>query len=268
MFPPRPQTRVAAFVLNRSVAMSLLTLPEETLLQITSYLRAFEIERLARTFSRRLVCFCLPLLRQRIASARNARWAIALFGDLVCDALSHAIPRTLYAAAQLETEHGPYSSPPARVNLDYLDLRGDLDGLRPLGARVEVRQSAWSEREHDSSPPMEPEGMTELLHTASRLGLHVPEAFVRFMVDGELQSRMPCTDVRSAYMPLIRMRTHDLHIDGYAVRLYVEYFSRVYCYLFLDTTGGECVITMPFVPEPILVSDVHETNEDADDVVR
>jgi hypothetical protein len=199
--------------------MPLLTLPEETLLQITSYLRAFEIERLARTFSRRLVCFCLPLLRQRITSARNARWATTLFGDLICDALNYADPEMLYAAAQLDTAHGPYSSPPARVNLDYLDLRGDLDWLRPLGVRVEVRQSAWSEREHDSSPPMEPEGMTELLQAASRLGLHVPETFVRFMVDGELQSRMPCTDVRSAYMPLVRMRTHDLHIDGYAIGL-------------------------------------------------
>jgi hypothetical protein len=174
MFPPRPQTRVAGFVLNRSVAMSLLTLPEETLLQITSYLRAFEIERLARTFSRRLVCFCLPLLRQRIASARNARWAITLFGDLVCDALSHADPKTLYAAAQLDTEYGPYSPPPARVNLDYLGLRGDLYWLRPLGVRVEARQSSWSERERDC-PPMGPEKMTELLHAASRLGPHVPK---------------------------------------------------------------------------------------------
>jgi hypothetical protein len=246
--------------------MPLLTLPEETLLQIASYLRAFEIERLARTFSRRLVCFCLPLLRQRITSARNARWATTLFGDLICDALNYADPEMLYAAAQLETEHGPYSSPPARVNLDYLDLRGDLHWLRPFGE--EARQRDWSEHERSSSPPMNPEGMTELLHAASRLGLHVPEAFVRFMVDGELQSRMPCTDVRPAYMPLVRMRTHDLHIDGYAIGLYFEYLPRISCYLFLDTAGGECVIIMPFVPEPILVSDVHETNEDADDVVR
>jgi hypothetical protein len=57
-------------------------------------------------------------------------------------------------------------------------------------------------------------------------------------------------------------------MDGYAVRLYVEYLSRVYCYLFLDTAGGECVITMPSDPESILVSDVHETNEDTDDLER
>jgi hypothetical protein len=88
------------------------------------------------------------------------------------------------------------------------------------------------------------------------------------MADGELQSHMPCTEVRSAYLPLVCMRTHDLHMDGYAVRLYMEHFARVNCYLFLDTAGGECVITMPSDPDPILVCDDCMINEDTDDFER
>jgi hypothetical protein len=57
----------------------ILRLANELLLQIISYLRAFEIECLAQTFNRRLTDACLPHLQTRIAGSRNRRLMMNTF---------------------------------------------------------------------------------------------------------------------------------------------------------------------------------------------
>jgi hypothetical protein len=115
----------------------LLSLPIEILrLIVRHYLRAFEVERLARTFNKLLVSICAPELVERESMLRNARRMIALFGfnSRASGAYDGDQFRTMYTAAGLEAEWGAFEVPDLssarRFTLfDPLDLTSRLESL-------------------------------------------------------------------------------------------------------------------------------------------
>jgi hypothetical protein len=101
----------------------ILRLANELLLQIISYLRAFEIERLARTFNRRLTDACLPHLQSRIAGARNRRLMMDSFNVKDFNIFYDPDINELFHSWLAETH--TFSAPPTGTfaNLDHFDLR-------------------------------------------------------------------------------------------------------------------------------------------------
>jgi hypothetical protein len=117
----------------------LLSLPIEILrLIVRHHLRAFEVERLARTFNKLLVSICAPELVERESMLRNARRMIALFGlnSLASRAYDgdHGQFRAMYTAAGLEAEWGAFEVPDLSLArrftlFDPLDLTNRLESL-------------------------------------------------------------------------------------------------------------------------------------------
>jgi hypothetical protein len=173
-----------------------LSLPTETISRIISYLRPFEMEHVARTYNKTITPICLPLLRERIATAKNWRKMIASFGMPRRD--TYGGLAKIYTSAGLALEWGPFRVPALprehqyRI-LDYLDICGDLHWLAPLDEHTAKANLPWEV----TCPAVSEKQMEELLATADKLGLKLPTCFSRIMTDIELQSRIPfggCND--------------------------------------------------------------------------
>jgi len=191
------------------------SLPTELLHIIISQLRAFEIERVAKTFNRTLCAICFPLLAKRLAGKRHAKRMINRFGPI--QNLEGGCP-----------------------NLDILDLKGDLNWLLPL-----------TEGEIDDDrdfPVTAKEDVDDLVKTSKRLGLALPDAFVRFMHSEELQSRVPTSDYFLFGPGGLRMCPKEIDggAGGYIIRFLCDEQNCFYWSLYLDpnpTDGfGHCVL--------------------------
>ena len=115
--------------------MSLLGFPTELLLEITSYLRAFEIEPLAQTFNQRLYAICLPRLADRISNRRNAKLARGRFQKFQSNPhwplgpIYYCLTQCSMMLLGLDDSYTYLASPSLRT-LDNLDLQGDLAWLQ------------------------------------------------------------------------------------------------------------------------------------------
>jgi hypothetical protein len=209
-------------------SFNLLSLPTEMISRILSYLRPSEIERVARTYNKTVTEICLPLLRGRAATARNARKMVTLFG--APHGVNHFGPLVMnYALAGLSLEWGPFSAPalpPERqyTALEYLNLCGDLHWLAPLdryiAKKIRVRKANYPETSREE--------MDKLQNASDKLGLRLPACFSRIMTERKLQNRIPFYLVHYFELnQLIKLRSSkvlqsegfpDLRVDGYIIR--------------------------------------------------
>ena len=166
--------------------MPLQTLPTELILNILSYLRPQTIERLAKTFNKRLIPICLPLLEDRIATQRNANRMIATFlHEPETDGWDAALKRNIcgiWDHFRLERKWGSAQPLPSTekepfTNLDFLNLRGKFNWL-----------ADWSELKEEDCVPFEhyrnfmsEEQVAQLKTQAEKLGLEFPKGFFDFM---------------------------------------------------------------------------------------
>lgn len=166
--------------------MALEDLPTELILKILSNLRTGTIERLAKTYNKRLVAICQPFLKYRIAQRRNAKRMIALIpprldwigGD---DCLNGNIQK-LWSHFQLENEWGPISPAPRTEqkpfhSLEFLNLRGRYTWMLDLEWLDEENLSPF---EHYRARMTE-EQIARLKDQAEKLGLEFPKGFFDFM---------------------------------------------------------------------------------------
>jgi hypothetical protein len=209
-------------------SFKLLSLPTETISRILAYLRPSEIERVARTYNKTVTEICLPLLRGRVATARNLRKMVALFGTPDRLNLSGQLEKT-YASAGLSLEWGPFSAPalpPERqyTTLEYLNLCGDLHWIAPLD-----RYTAKKSRARKANyPETSREQMDKLQNASDKLGLRLPACFSRIMMDRKLQDRIPCcVEIYFELDQPIKLRSSkvlqsegfpDLRVDSYIIR--------------------------------------------------
>ena len=193
----------------------LASLPAELLRLIISQLRPFEIERLARTFNKRLYDVSLPLLAQRIAAKRHAGRMIARFGPKV------------------DFEWGPQ-------NLDTLGLNSDLYWLQPhTSEEVDEHRDFDVDQDNESR-------VDDLVVTTKRLGLTLPIGFVRFMRSQEMQFCIPSL-FDEFYLGNGGLRKCPAIIDGgaggYIIRFLLDELHLYSWNLYLDPNGdGHCIL--------------------------
>ena len=117
-----------------------------------------------------------------------------------------------------------------------------LDWLEPLDERTDAQMAI-----HRNPPEARGEG-AKIAATATRLGLTLPESFVRLMSSPELQDRIPsCT---ACYFTL----SDDIlpcpaSEGGYIVRFYNDQQDVLLWYLYLTPQGAQYVLVTPIALE-------------------
>jgi hypothetical protein len=220
----------------------ILRLANELLLQIISYLRAFEIERLARTFNRRLTDACLPHLQSRIAGARNRRLMMDSFSTKDYNYFYDFDINKLFHSWLAETH--TFSPPPTDTfaNLDHFDLRGDLSWIYPTPS--EELQTMFPSPIFTRNPPIATaEQMDGLVSAASKLGVSLPLSFRRFMVDEDLHNRFPYCGEGFTTSPFVKLDL-EAHGVGYATTFLGRDENDLTFYLFAGDQGRTGVISM------------------------
>lgn len=238
-------------------------LPPECIVMVLSCLRPHHIEKLARTFNRRVTNLCLPLLKDRVRTALNHRVMKQLFGEpTMAD-----YPQANYKKSLLGSQ-ARFSIPERPADhLEYLQMDGYLDWLVPLDRHTADRMAPhWQ----GSIRTIDIESLRE---TTRELGIHhaVPKAFWRLMEDAELQARVPSTTANFFILsPISRILTDDLvevyqteedrcilrdlsededrHIRetrAYILDFYSDQQGCGYWHLYLDSKGHHCVLTSP-----------------------
>lgn len=151
---------------------------------IIFHLRPQQIEKVARTFNRRITALCLPLLMDRVRTARNHRSIQRLLGD----------PKFMDPCQPDFGSHTRFSIPERPANhLQYLQMDGHLDWLAPLDKKTadQIAADLW----RFTLPQDDVETPTiERLRDATRvleIGHAVPGVFWKFMSDAQLRARIP-----------------------------------------------------------------------------
>jgi hypothetical protein len=197
-----------------------------------SYLRPFEIERFARTYSKAIMPVCLPFLRERNAAIRNARKMATLFGRP--EPLDGRYFKPAYEAFGLATEWGPYDAltfAPGRqfTAMDFLALNGDFHWLEPLDVRSQgMNGKHWAGTIPERLCAATPAQMDELQNVANKLGLKLPAGFTKFMTDRNFQSLI----INFELGPLQKLKRSTIveavdgerehKIDGYVIMIYTD----------------------------------------------
>jgi len=187
-------------------------LPVELLHFTISQLRPFEIEPLARTYNKRLYYICIPFLTRRLASRRNAK--------------------------RMARRFKPISKEPP-PNLDFMDLNGDFRWFLPF----DEAHAKEMKDHHSRGVPEENAEVDELIKTAQRLGLSLPEAFTSFMRSSVLQD---CTVIEGEFSleeNALRKCPHrvDKWADGYIIRFLCDEDEYAFYSLYIDSKG-HCVL--------------------------
>jgi hypothetical protein len=221
----------------------ILRLANELLLHIISYLRAFEIERLARTFNRRLTDACLPHLQSRIAGARNRRLMMYSFKVKYYGAFdSYGISDLFHSWGLAETH--AFTGPPTDTfaNLDHFDLQGDFSWMYPTPS--DELPKMFSSPIFSRNPLIATaEQIDGLVSAASALGVSLPPCFRRFMIDEELHNRVPYLDRQFTSAPFVKLNL-EAHGVGYATEFLNDLETGEAFYLFVGDQGRTGVIRM------------------------
>ena len=155
--------------------MVLTSLPTELLLHIYSYLPNETLEILAQTFNRRITYLCLHEISQWLKTQRNARRMNSAFAE-PRKAYIHGVPgavRALWRRFELDSEYGSCA---AASNSHHVDLKDTLHFLPPLDQpSFEHGPLPFSCRHFRSI------NIDKLQTQAARLGLQIPESFLRLV---------------------------------------------------------------------------------------
>ena len=126
-----------------------------------------------------------------------------------------------------------------------------LDWLEPLDARTDAQMAIHRN-------PAEARGeVAKIAEAATRLGLRLPESFVRLMSSPELQDRIPsCT---ACYFSL----TEDIapcpaSEGGYIVRFYNDQQDVLRWYLYLTPGGDQYVLVTPIALDELAADTLSE----------
>ena len=234
--------------------MSLTSLPNELLYDIVSRLHDVEIERLARALNRQLYSICLPLLTHRLTAKRNASRMRSLFGapyNRDAPPLA-AVSEASYKDLDLESKYGPYVSP-SSTNFDYLDLRGNLSWLVPPAPFVaeQVEQNF----RYYTFPDIRIE---ELVASAETFGVVIPDSFLSFIRNSELQRRIPTLGWNLFSFDGGRLRQFPTdcsnNIGGYILRFLESYDEKQFLSLYLDAGRGKGHCGLRSYPDPSIGS--------------
>ena len=215
--------------------MSFSSLPNEIACEVISYLQLSEVELFARTLMNRWVyAICYPRIRHRLIARRNARDMRSQFGDLVWDNENRIGDIYAYHWRREQCPDLVVHELYPRKDLDYLNLKGDFAWLAPLQPDIEERLKLRMERR-----PASDDELDRLAASAKRLGVVLPECFLRFMHSEELQCRIPRFKTPYFYLDGDRLRKLPNRCQGgthgYIVRFMSTYHpAKYYWSLYLD----------------------------------
>ena len=251
--------------------MSFNTLPPELHLHILSYLRPFEIERLAQTFNKKLYVLCSPVLPLRLAARRNRQRLYNLFGNNENNTRpkrkawrisNAAMTEKDYRKYGLEAKYGPFAqtSPP---HLDYLDLNGDLSWLGPpdreAGKLLKYYENLSRKDmiDHNHNYP-------NIAATLERTGIALPSCFRDFICNTQLIYLMQTIYVDvGAWKPNLRRCARYTSKDpagGYVLPFGFYFATGLIWFLYLDRQG-HCVFSSSEDPSDSVDDIVDEDGE-------
>jgi hypothetical protein len=117
-------------------------------------------------------------------------------------------------------------------------LSGTLQWLNPLDEDIDHEMQPYR---HQEDEEFWSESLHRLAASAQRLGLRLPEPFVRFMASQELRDRIPsCT---ACYFDLPEKIVHCPGTeDGYVFRFLNDQQFVLLWYLYLNPRGEHCVL--------------------------
>jgi hypothetical protein len=193
----------------------ILRLANKLLSHIISYLRAFEIERLAWTFNRQLTDACLPHLQSHISGAWNRRLMMNSFKVKHYEVFLNPDISNLFHSWGLAESH-TFSTPPTDTfaNLDHFDLQGDFLWIYPTPSKD--LEAMFPPPLFSRSPPVATaKQMGGLVSAASKLGISLPLSFRRFMVNKDLHNQFPYFYGQFITSPFVKL---DLEEHGVVSR--------------------------------------------------
>lgn len=127
----------------------------------------------------------------------------------------------------------PYESLPPITEPDET-----LSWLEPLGETIDQRMEVYR------NPRAARGKLGELVRAAGTLGLSLPDAFLRLMISGELQDRIPsCT--ACTFQLGDRILRCPGSSEGYIVSFLHDQQDCVIWYLYLTRAGEHCVLAFP-----------------------
>lgn len=226
--------------------MSLSRLPPELLLNVVSHLRGYEVERLARSFNKAVYGACLPRLRIRFASQRNAKEMIRRFSDIGSNPGHCPVYEETYHGLRLNSLFGPFNPQP-QLSLEYQELDGDLSWLGTgVSIYEHVADLTGRDRFTHVGENMSSAREAELRGEARRLGFVIPEAFFTLMTNAQLRKRLP--PGFGHYFSLGKLRKCSSLLDGgiggYLIRFLRDGNDHRMWMLYLDPgeNKGHCVL--------------------------
>ncbi|KAF4977864.1 hypothetical protein FZEAL_5708 [Fusarium zealandicum] len=201
--------------------MPLLSLPPELILSIVKQLHIPNVEVLAQTFNKRLYDACIPLLAKRIAARKHAKRMIARFGLPLFQSEMEDVSCEQAKLLGFPSEHD-ISIPNKPPNLDYLNLNGDLSWLEPLDEKTARAMERYHRGPADGGTDL----LDKLVADAEKLGLVLPEGFIKFMSREELQYRIPSAQAAFFTLGEDGLRKCPAAVDGgaggYLIRIMAD----------------------------------------------
>jgi len=223
--------------------MSLEAIAAELFLEIVSYLRPEDIERLALTLNHAITHRCMPLLAGLFSRRRSAKRMIERFGPPPLGVrptrLFEYVPSIALDKFDLDPEEIIKQSylPP----LDYIDFNEDLEWLLPLD---EGTAKGWSI--YDRGPAMEEEMMDAFFQKTSELGIKLPPSFIKLAKDYSLQQRI--VSMTANYFrvegPFLCPAAVDDGAGGFIFRNWNDQQGCYFWYLYIEPgdEGGHCIL--------------------------
>lgn len=254
-------------------------LSNELILYILRSLQPRHIERIAKTFNKRITELCLPFLSQRIRAARNDRLMRQLFGkpDLPqveeLDYQGWSDSSLAYSAPEDPGQH-----------LEYLRLDSSFDWLKPLDKHT----SEAFENGIEGAGIEEGESPVELHKKMKKLGIDhaLPEAFWKVMREESLLKRIPSASANFFMLPplcrivgdeLVKFHKKQrgeqaLSVDeierlkqtrAYLLTFYSDQQGCGYWVLYVDSDGHHCILSSAWQMDLIHVEDDDDNRDTA-----
>jgi hypothetical protein len=239
-------------VADSNLKRALLNLPDEVLSMVLGHMPGGAVERVARTYNKRLtdLCRATPIMRYCIQERKNARNMLSLFGrgaggTVAPWGLADDVHEYVFENLELDT-FGPYSEPPEHFHpcLDYMNLRGDASWMEDMLDEAERAPEPVRNHRDPWHETFDLGRLGKLEARAVALGLQIPPAFLAMMHRGRTRG-LPLP--RSCYLVVGELFgfTTPSGGAGYIIRFCREAFEANYWHLYLDPQGGHCVLYSP-----------------------
>jgi hypothetical protein len=241
--------------------VTILSSPPEVMALIFANLNPFELETVMKTFNRQLYSIASALYEQDAAWVKNSRVMCARFKLLeVYKSLpsfpGHLPPLSDAPITGLQTLSAKYcawfGNDPARGPFlhcsppdfrSWLNMDGNLEWLDPLEEKIENEMRLYNGTEENRSVATSRQ-IDILVEEVTGLGLHLPSGFEKFLRSDELQYRIPSSSAWFFQLSkLIKVPSEvDRGAGGFMIRFYWDQQGCAFAYLYLDTSGGHCVL--------------------------